>query len=167
MVLFSYSDIEEPDVDKKIEVDLGELGKGPNSPTSIKMYELIEKYSKKYDIPKHIAYNVSYKETRYGGPFDWDYNPEQESPVGAVGPMQIMTSTANHINDKNTDKYSLKTNIRLNIETSMKLLRKLYDKYGRWDLACGCYNTGKPMVNDYAIFCVTNKNYRKNWDNIK
>lgn len=148
-------------------VYLSEVGKGPVSPTSLKMYELIEKYSDKYNIPKHIAYNVSYKETRYKGPFDWKYNPAQESNAGAVGPMQVMLATANYINDDRTDKNSLKTDLKLNIETSMKLLRRLHDKYGRWDLVCGAYNTGRPMVNDYAKYCVTNKDYRNKWVQVK
>ena len=158
--------VEEDKIDKIVEVDLGELGKGVTSPTSLKMYELIEKYSKEYDIPRYIAYNVSYKETHYGGPFDWNYNPEQQSPVGAVGPMQVMVATATGINKRKISREVLRTDIRLNIETSMKLLRKLHNKYGRWDLVCGCYNTGRPMVNDYARFCATNKNYQRNWDKI-
>jgi hypothetical protein len=32
----------------------------------------------------------------------------------------------------------------------MKLLRKLYDKYKNWKIVFGCYNTGRPCVNDYA-----------------
>ena len=167
IILTCSFNVEEPKEDEIQVVDLGELGKGLSSPTSLKMYELLEKYSDKYHIPKYIAYNVSYKETRYGGPFHWKYNPAQESPVGAVGPMQVMVATANYINDNKTNKHNLRTNIRLNIETSMKLLRRLYDKYGRWDLVCGCYNTGRPMVNDYARFCATNKDYRRNWRIIK
>lgn len=166
IILTCSLNIDEPKEDEIVEVDLGELGKGPTSPTSLKMYELIEKYSRMYDIPRYIAYNVSYKETRYGGPFDWNYNPAQESPVGAVGPMQVMVRTAVGINKRKISKESLRTDIRLNIETSMRLLRKLHNKYGRWDLVCGCYNTGRPMVNDYARFCATNKNYRRNWESI-
>ena len=45
----------------------------------------------------------------------------------------------------------------------MKVLRYLYNQYGDWAIACGYYNTGQPIVNDYAQFCVSNKNYNKNW----
>ena len=135
---------------------------GVKSPVSLKMYELIEKYSEEYDIPKHIAYNVAYLETRYEGPFDWNYNPYLTSNAGAEGPMQIMPSTAKFINKEKVDNHVLRTNLNLNIETSMKLLRRLYDKYGSWSLVCGCYNTGQPIVNSYAVFCSTNTNYRSN-----
>jgi soluble lytic murein transglycosylase-like protein len=59
------------------------------------MYESIEKYSEIYDVPKYIAYNVAYMETKYRGPFHFNYNPEQVSSAGALGPMQIMPGTAN------------------------------------------------------------------------
>lgn len=43
-------------------------------PNSIKMYECIDKYSKKYNVPDYIAYNVAYLETRYKGPFHGNIN---------------------------------------------------------------------------------------------
>jgi soluble lytic murein transglycosylase-like protein len=132
-------------------------------PVSLKMYEIIEELSTKYKIPKHIAYNVAYMETKYEGPFDWTYNPYLTSNAGAEGPMQIMPSTANGIHKSNIDRKTLRTDLRLNIETSMKLLRRLYDKYGDWSLVCGYYNTGHPIINNYASFCSNNKDYRKNW----
>ena len=46
-----------------------------------------------YDA-KRYAYGIAYAETRYKGPFHWNYNPAQTSCVGAEGPMQIMLSTA-------------------------------------------------------------------------
>lgn len=132
--------------------------------SSILMYELLEKYSKIYNVPRYIAYNIAYKETRYKGPFDWDYNPERISSAGAQGPMQVMPSTAKLIQGKSIPVDELRTNLELNIETSMMLLEKLYNKYGSWKIVCGCYNTGKPMVNDYAIYCSSNKDYRNKWE---
>lgn len=132
-------------------------------PVSLKMYEIIEELSLKYNIPKHIAYNVAFKETRYEGPFDWNYNPYLTSSAGAEGPMQIMPATANGINKKKIDTETLRTDLRLNVETSMKLLRRLYDKYGNWSIVCGYYNTGQPIVNDYASFCSNNTEYVNNW----
>jgi hypothetical protein len=43
------------------------------SPPSLQMYNCIEKYSVKYNIPRNYAYGIAYKETRYLGPFHWDY----------------------------------------------------------------------------------------------
>lgn len=134
-----------------------------NTPVSMRMYDLIEKYSEMYNIPKYIAYNVAYMETRYSGPFHWEYNPYQESYAGAVGPMQVMPSTSDYINKVNYSKKRLTTDIDLNVETSMKLLNVLYKKYKDWSLVCGCYNTGKPIVNDYARYCVSNYNFKNKW----
>jgi hypothetical protein len=129
------------------------------SPTSMKMYELIEKYS-------DIAYNVAYMETRYLGPFHWKYNPYQESFAGAVGPMQIMPTTSDYINKVNYSKKRLTTDIELNVETSMKLLNRLYSRYKDWSIVCGCYNTGRPIVNDYARYCASNVNFKNKWVSI-
>jgi soluble lytic murein transglycosylase-like protein len=139
----------------------------PNSPVSIQMYEYIERYSDEYEIPKYVAYNVAYKETTYRGPFDWKYNPARTSCVGALGPMQIMPMTSYSINKVKYPNYKIMTDIELNIRTSMKLLRKLYNKYGDWNVVCGCYNTGRPIVNDYGRYCGTNKNYKSKWLSLK
>jgi soluble lytic murein transglycosylase-like protein len=136
------------------------------SPTSMKMYELIEKYSNQYSIPKYIAYNVAYMETRYLGPFHWKYNPYQESFAGAVGPMQIMPSTSDYINKVNYSKKRLTNDIELNVETSMKLLNKLHTRYKDWSIVCGCYNTGRPIVNDYARYCSSNRDFKDKWVSI-
>ena len=136
------------------------------SPTSMRMYELIEKYSTKYKIPRYVAYNVAYMETRYLGPFHWDYNPYQESFAGAVGPMQIMPSTSDYINKVNYGKKRLTNDIRLNVETSMKLLNRLYSRYKDWAVVCGCYNTGRPLINDYAKYCASNYNFKNKWVSI-
>ena len=133
------------------------------TPKCLVMFELIEKYSSEYGIPKYIAYNIAYKETRYKGPFHWTYNPHQTSSAGAIGAMQIMPGTSKLINKKKVKKDTLMYDLDFNVKTSMKLLSKLYKKYRNWSIVCGCYNTGKPMVNDYARFCASNINYKNNW----
>jgi len=114
------------------------------------MYYYIEKYSEEYKIHRKYAYGVAYAETRYRGPFDWKYNHAQTSYAGALGPMQIMPATAKLINGRPIPNSTLKSDIELNVETSMKLLRRLKNKYGDWKVVFGCYNTGRPIVNDYA-----------------
>ena len=121
------------------------------SPPCVQVHNCIEKYADEYNIPIRYAYGVAYQETRYSGPLDWDYNHAQISSAGAVGPMQIMYQTARMLfPDKNFSKEDLKNDIDFNVHCSMKLLRRLYDKYGNWKLAFGAYNTGRPMVNQYA-----------------
>ena len=140
-----------------------ELDSLSDYPRSLQMYYLIEKYSDEYSIPKWIAFNIAYKETRYLGPFHWDYNPNQISSAGALGPMQVMMETSKNINGESVTRQKLKTDLEYNISTSMKLLRHLHDKWGDWEVVCGCYNTGKPIINEYARYCAGNKDYRKRW----
>jgi soluble lytic murein transglycosylase-like protein len=121
-----------------------------NAPTAVKMFNSIEFYSEKYDIPLKYALGVAYVETRYQGPFHWKYNPVQKSSAGALGPMQIMPSTANSVWKRQVPREELASNIDLNVETSMRVLRRLYDKYENWKLVFGCYNTGRPCINGYA-----------------
>lgn len=130
---------------------------------SLSMYDNLEKYSEMYGIPKYIFYNIAFLETTYRGPFDWGYNPSRTSCVGALGPMQVMPSTAKLIHKKPIPNETLKNNIEFNVRTSAILLKKLYEKYKDWSIVCGCYNTGKPIVNGYARFCTSNKDYQKNW----
>jgi len=57
--------------------------------------------------------------------------------------------------------------IELNVSLSMKLLRQLYEKHRNWGIVCGWYNTGYPVVNDYALYCQNNKDYLKKWINYR
>jgi len=118
----------------------------------LRMYEAIEKYSKMYNIPKKYAYGIACAETGYRGPFHWDYKQNQTSCVGALGPMQIMLPTAEMMwPNKDISRSFLKEDIEFNVHTSMKLLKHLHDRYNDWKTVFGCYNTGRPLINDYAI----------------
>jgi soluble lytic murein transglycosylase-like protein len=81
---------------------------------------------------------------------DLDYNHKQTSYAGALGPMQIMPSTAKMIYGKSVSNYNLKNDIKLNVMISMKLLRRLRNTYGNWGVVFGAYNTGRPCINGYA-----------------
>jgi len=122
-----------------------------DTPPCITMFSCIEKYSSEYDIPLRYALGIAYSETRYEGPFDWDYKHERIPPAGALGPMQIMPGTAKWMWDnQKIPREKILSDIDFNVETSMKLLRYLYDKYRDWKIVFGCYNTGTPCVNAYA-----------------
>lgn len=135
-----------------------------NKSPSLVMFDCLEKYSDKYGIPKHIIYNISFLETRYQGPFDWNYKHNLGSFAGALGPMQVMPSTANMIHKEKISRKKLKNDIDFNVETSAKLLRLLYDKYENWGKVCGAYNTGRPIINKYSKYCTSNLNYWENWN---
>ena len=128
-------------------------------PPCMQLYYNIERYADTFNIPKKYAYGIANAETSYKGPFHFEYNPHQTSCAGAVGPMQVMPSTARYLNKDQCTEDQLKNDIEYNVYTSMKLLRKLYDKYGDWKTVFGCYNTGRPCINGYA-----EKVYRYDFD---
>lgn len=129
-----------------------------NSSPSIQMYFYIKKYAAEYEIPEAYAFSLAYQETRYQGPMDLDYNHKQTSFAGALGPMQIMPSTAKMIYGKSISNHKLKNDIKLNVMISMKLLRRLRNTYGNWGVVFGAYNTGRPCINGYAKN-ILNKQY--------
>ncbi len=129
------------------EIDSVEIS---NYGAHVQMYYYIKKYSKQYSIPEEYAFSLAYQETRYRGPFDSLYKHNQTSPAGALGPMQIMPATAKLICGEVVPKTKLKNDIQLNVLISMKLLRRLHDRYKKWGLVFGAYNTGRPCVNKYA-----------------
>ena len=77
-----------------------------------------------------------------------------------------MPATSDYINKVNYTKKRLTNDIELNVETSMKLLNRLYTLYKDWTIVCGCYNTGRPLVNDYARYCSSNHNFKNKWISI-
>lgn len=133
---------------------------------SLQMYESIEHWSDSFEIPKYIAYNVAYLETRYKGPFDFRYNPYQKSFAGAVGPMQIIPRWAHKYAGRRLTEKELKTNIDLNVKISMQMLHRWYSIHHDWASACGAYNSGRPIKNHYAIYASTNKEYKNKWSKL-
>ena len=115
-----------------------------------KMYESILIHADSFDVPLYIAFNVARLETGYLGPNHKNYNHKQVSKAGAVGPMQIMPQYASFFAGFPVNKKELKENIDLNVYISMKLLAQHFKKYGNWKKVLGAYNTGRPIINDYA-----------------
>lgn len=119
-------------------------------PESVKLFTYIVKYANEYSIPVNIAFGIANKESGYKGPLHLEYNPKLTSKSKAYGPMQIKLTTANLVSDKKITKSELLNNSELNVHLSLKLLSQLKKRYGTWKLALGAYNTGKPVVNQYA-----------------
>jgi soluble lytic murein transglycosylase-like protein len=151
---------------KSINRELYEIGQSETALPCEKMYYLIETYSDSFCVPKYIAYGVAYKETRYRGPLDTLYNPFLTSHAGAVGAMQIMPRYASYFAERPVTKHELMHNLETNVWLSMKILSQHYERYKNWSIACGAYNTGKPILNKYAKFCGNNSEFVKNWVNL-
>jgi hypothetical protein len=77
--------------------------------------------------------------------------------------MQIITRWARPYVRKQLSEKELKTNIDLNVKISMQMLRKWYSMHGDWTLACGAYNSGQPIRNEYAQYATSNKDYKNKW----
>jgi soluble lytic murein transglycosylase-like protein len=131
-----------------------------NIPPCMQMYNCIKQYADTFNIPLRYAFGVASIETGYKGPFHWSYNHAQGSSAGALGPMQIMLATARSNNNDNVSRERLRNDIEYNVRTSMKVLRKLYNKYKDWKIVFGCYNTGRPCVNGYSHKVY---NHKINW----
>jgi soluble lytic murein transglycosylase-like protein len=121
------------------------------APPCVQLYSLLEKYSDQYDVPFEIAIGVAREETGYTGPFHWSYDPKQVSYASAYGAMQIQVPTANDNWDERVTAKMLLNDLDLNVHISMKLLARLRKKYGSWKVALGVYNSGRPIINDYAV----------------
>jgi soluble lytic murein transglycosylase-like protein len=135
-------------IERQIDV-LGEVSE--DMPPSMQLYHYIKKYSKEYDVPLNIAFGVAHHETGYKGPFDWRYNPRLTSVANAYGAMQIQVPTANSFSDEKVTRNDLLNNLELNVNLSMRILSYLKKKHGNWKLALGAYNTGRPVINQYAL----------------
>jgi len=139
--------IKEP---REINIPYSEI-KNEGLPPCIQLYSSIEKHSKKYGIPLKYALGIAHVESSYNGPLHWGYKHDVVSPAGALGPMQIMPTTADMMWDtEKIPREKILKDIDFNVETSMKLLSKLYKKYKDWKIVFGCYNTGKPCINSYS-----------------
>ena len=125
----------------------------------VQMQYFIEKYADQYDIPIEYAYGLAYMETTYRGPLDSSYTHKRISPTGALGPTQILLSTARYVNKDKVSRERLLNDIEYNIQTSMKYLRMLHNRYKNWGKTLGYYNTGRPKVNKDAKR-ILNKEYQ-------
>lgn len=121
-----------------------------NLPESVKLFNYIVKYAKEYSVPVNIAFGIANKESGYEGPLHMNYNPKLTSKSKAYGAMQIKLRTANLVSERKITKSELLNNTELNVRLSLKLLSQLKEQYGTWKLALGAYNTGKPVINQYA-----------------
>ena len=139
------------------------MGSQPDAPTCLKMYSCIEKYSRIHGVPKHIAYNVAYMETGYRGPFHWSYTTKHKSSAAAVGPMQIITKYSYPYAGRIVSEDELMNSVELNVSVSMKMLKEWFRISKNWTIACGAYNSGQLIVNDYANYCSTTKDYKSKW----
>ncbi len=98
--------------------------------------KIVDDLSGKYDVDPSLVKAIIKVES--------NFNPKAVSPKGAKGLMQLMPETADRFKAKDI------FNVHENIETGIKYLKFLFDKYNnRLDLVLAAYNAGEEAVDEY------------------
>jgi len=105
--------------------------------------------------------------TRYHLPTELKYLAAVESElkstavsrVGAVGPWQLMASTARDLSLKVKGKYDERRNYYKSTVAAAKYLRDLYNQFGDWPLVIAAYNSGPGKV----LTAIKNSGSRNFW----
>ena len=147
------------------ELDIISLG-----PPNYQLYDYMKEYSELYDIPFSFALRCAGEETGYRGKFDFKYKPfvakNRVSYAEAYGPLQIQMPTANDMwTDRIITEEDLGYNIKLNVITSFRYKKYLYDIYHDWLKVYSVYNMGwkgKEKINQYAMNIVYGNNAKHN-----
>jgi membrane-bound lytic murein transglycosylase D len=100
-------------------------------------FRIMDSVLKKYDLPlelKHLAIIES------------ELNTKARSRVGAVGPWQLMATTARLLQLKVTAKYDERTHFYKSTVAAAKYLRDLHKLFDDWLLVIAAYNSGPGTV---------------------
>lgn len=124
------------------------------APESYRIWHYTKMYTREVkNVPIKYAINILRLETGYTHPLDFRYTPHQTSYAGAEGPYQIMPSTGSYVYGKKLSREQLRYDSKLNSWIGINYLSRLISRYGT-QVAAGYYNTGYPIVNDYAVKAV-------------
>lgn len=99
---------------------------------------IIEEISKKYNVEPIVVKKIIKIES--------NYNPKAQSPVGAIGLMQVMV---NHFRGLKIPKNKW-FDPKINIETGVKIFRGMYNTIISWKVS------HDPKVNFYLTLCAYN-----------
>lgn len=132
-------------------------------PPNYQLYDYMKIYSKKYNIPFDYALRCAKEETGYEGKFHFTYRPFEDrlrvSPSFAYGPLQVKLPTANDMwGGRTITAAELSYDIKLNVITSFRYKRYLYNIFKDWLKVYSIYNKGwhgKNDINSYAVNIVT------------
>ena len=111
----------------------------------IKYENIVEKYSREYNLDKYLIYSVIKTESKF--------NEKAVSNANAKGLMQLMDETALYVNEKASFGYNLPDDIynpEVNISLGCWYLKNLLEKYNNdITLAITAYNGGEGNVEKW------------------
>lgn len=119
-------------------------------PPNVELFFALKKYSAEYNVPERYAFAIAKNETSYNGLLHWNYKHSQVSDVNALGPMQVLLSTA-RLFDRSVTKEELQHNIDKNVKISMQILSHNKRVFGSWKRAIAAYNTGNPNIENSYV----------------
>ena len=161
-LIISFPDIKPENDNSYNPTNLNVISLGP---PNYQLYEYMKIYSDKYNIPFNYALRCAKEETGYKGKFDFKYRPFENkirvSSAYAYGPLQVRIPTANDMwKDRVITASQLSYDIRLNVITSFRYKRYLYNIFKDWLKVYSIYNRGwkgKDEINNYAFQIVKEK----------
>lgn len=119
----------------------------------------VEKFSDKYEIDKALVYAVIKTES--------NFQENAESPVGAMGLMQIMPSTFEWLQTLTDGEITMDSesllNPEINIDYGCRFLQFLLNRYTAEESAVAAYNAGFGAVDEWLI----NEDYSADGENLE
>ncbi len=103
----------------------------------IRYFPLMDSIFSIYHLPIQLKYLAA---------IESELKSSAVSHVGAVGPWQLMTSTARDLSLKINGNYDERKNYCKSTVAAAKYLRDLYNEFGDWLLVIAAYNSGPGKV---------------------
>jgi membrane-bound lytic murein transglycosylase D len=112
-------------------------------------FNLIDRILTQYGLPRELKYMAVIESNLKAHCISW---------AGAVGPWQLMPSTARQLGLKVSHHFDERTNYTKSTRAAATYLRDLYNELGDWLLVMAAYNGGTAHVN-YAISRSHSRNF--------